>query len=89
MSPQDINVIIERLDALQDDVTEIKAEVKATNGKVIDGQKRLDKLELREQDAKTAREQSSSRNTAAWGAGYATIGLAIIYTLLEIAHHLH
>lgn len=50
MSPSDVNVILVRLEALHEDVVEVKEQVKATNGRVTG----LEKFQARVEGAQAA-----------------------------------
>ena len=72
-------------------VGRVERKATETNGRVtkIERERAVEKA-LNDQDReeeKSDREQRSGRNTAGWGAVYATVGLGVIYTLLELAHH--
>ena len=91
MSPGDITTILFRLDKQDEVLEEIAQKATETNGRVgkIERERAIEQA-LTDHDRQEhlhERDQRSSRDTAFWGAVYATVGLAVIYGLLELIHH--
>ena len=91
MNPGDITTVLFRLDKQDKVLEEIAKKATETNGRVgkIEQQRAIEQA-LREREtteAKEAREEHKGRDTAFWGAIYATAGLAVIYGVLELIHH--